>query len=251
MLTDSGLMVAAGFHSFENGTFVTGDGTDVMNDEQFAVDPGAAFAARYFLQRDYIDNVADYSGSMTAALDAARDDLMGQIASGQASGELFEQLELVDRLTDFGEQYDITIHGRREGSFGVQGLLNHSAAAAMDQDAIAAALNEVAQDRSRTDSHPMYQHILDGTFAPLLDPDGFAGPTVGSDSLVLADTYITARTLYNDGKRQNKPTSARGERSSYFSAVGSAAVSVASSSRLGSSSSQPSASWMCGAFLNT
>jgi hypothetical protein len=49
------MMRAAGWsYSRSNRTFTRDNGTvDVMNNGNEALDPGASFAARYFIQRDY------------------------------------------------------------------------------------------------------------------------------------------------------------------------------------------------------
>ena len=195
--------------TYSEGTFTTDGGTtDVVNNANRTLDPGAGFSARYFVQRDYIDNVGEYGGSMVAAIGAAQGTaetaFMRALQGGDLTPDIAAQYEAASAMGAFAQRYDATLYGERYGSFGVPGLLNAGAAAAYDGSSVSAALQEVAQDRSRTDDHPMYQHILDGTFAPLFGEDGSVGPTVGADRASGRrdgdETYITARSRYNSGE---------------------------------------------------
>uniref|UniRef100_A0A7C3IKW2 Uncharacterized protein n=1 Tax=Gracilinema caldarium TaxID=215591 RepID=A0A7C3IKW2_9SPIR len=107
---------------------------------------------------------------------------------------------MVTGLEGFAKQYDATLYGERYGSFGVPGLLNARAAAAFNERKVASALNEIYQNKTRSDNHPIYQYILNETISPLLGPDGSPTPMVGANRLSDDPIYLTTRTRYDDGK---------------------------------------------------
>ena len=172
------MMIDAGW-TYGNRTFTTdGGATDVRNNADHTLDPGVEFASRYFMQRDYIDRVGEFGGSMVAAVTAAQEgaeaDFMTALRNGTMTPEIVVSYQTAEAMQGFAEQYDAALYGQRYGSFGVPGLLNRDAAADYDQATIAEANQQIKDNWSQTDDNPLYSFIDDGTLRPVLGPSSVA-----------------------------------------------------------------------------
>jgi len=148
-----------------------GGSIDVKNDGREALEVGAEFAARYFMQRDYIDEVAEHGGSMVAAVNAAQQDAteqyMNALGSNSMTPEIDAQFRQAQSLRGFAEQYDATLYGERYGSFGVPGLLDGERNERYSQDDVAQAFGRIRDEWSLDNNNPMYELIGDGR---VIDP---------------------------------------------------------------------------------
>jgi len=199
------LMVNAGFDHLTNGTFVDKNGVDVTLNADFAIQTSGKFKASYDFQINYADKVlTKYGGNMEDAVSAYQADIQQKIELGRLSGNIDQTAmsgyEMIQGLKEFAKKYNATLYGERYGSFGFPGLVNRIAADVYDEKKVLSGLNVVAKNQLRSDNHPMYKKILDGTFTPLLGPDGSVGPTVGINRYSEDPIYITTRTRYEDGK---------------------------------------------------
>ncbi len=182
------MMIDAGW-TYENGTFTTNGGaTDVKNDADHTLDPGAAFKARYFMQRDYIDNVGAFGGSMVAAVNAAQEsaetDFMTALRNGTMTPEIAAQYEAANSMEGFAQEYDAALYGQRYGSFGAPGLLDAERNEQYSQDDVAQAFGRIRDEWSLDNNNPMYELIGDGR---VIDP------IQGRDD-------ISTFSLYEDGR---------------------------------------------------
>jgi hypothetical protein len=181
------MMIEAGW-TYSSGTFTTDGGvTDVLNNVDYTLDPGADFEARYFLQRDYVDNVGEYSGSMVAAVNAAQEDaetaFMNALRNGTMTPEIAAQYEAAGALSSFAERYDAALYGERYGSFGVPGLLDGQRNERYSQVDIAQAFGQIRDGWSLDNNNPMYELIGDGQ---VIDP-------------IAGNDRISTFSLYDDG----------------------------------------------------
>ena len=176
-------MVAAGFDHYENGTYVNSAGEDIKNDPAYAVQTGVDFRARYFLQRDYVDNVEQYGWSMGAATSAAYADAERNVnlalQMGGMTPELLAQYEVAGSLLEFGKKYDAALYGGVEQIpfAATQGLLNKDVLTAYDSVEIFAANQMVFDNWSQTNGNPLYSFIEDGTFRPVIGPSNLVNLT--------------------------------------------------------------------------
>ncbi len=165
------MMKDAGW-TYSDGTFTTEGGKiNVLNDANYILDPGANFAARYFMQRDYVDKVGEYGGSMVLAAEAAREELTLKYAAAMQTGtvtpELIEQYNMLSELDTLAIAYDTALYGTSYGSFSVPGLLNQERNERYSQADITEAFQQIRDGWSLTNDNPMYSLIGDGK---LLDP---------------------------------------------------------------------------------
>ncbi len=191
------LLVDAGFYRFEGGTFRSVDGHDVTGDTDYAVDAGPDFAARYNLQRDYVDRVADYGGRMRAVAEAALRDAttayLNALRRGTITPELVARYDAAAALSSFSDDYDTTVYGGVEGAVWRPGLLNRAAAAAYDPTAQKAANQRIRTNWSQTDANPLYDLIEKRVVSPLVGPGATVAPAVDIDD---GEIYITTRAFY-------------------------------------------------------
>ena len=175
--------------TYSEGTFTTDGGTtDVVNNANRTLDPGAGFSARYFVQRDYIDNVGEYGGSMVAAIGAAQETaetaFMRALKGGDLTPDIAAQYEMASAMGAFAQRYDATLYGERNGSFGVPGLLDAERNEQYSQDDVARAFGRIRDEWSLDNNNPMYELIGDGR---AIDP------IEGSD-------VISVFSRYRDGR---------------------------------------------------
>jgi len=206
------MIVAAGFDSFGNGTFVDENGVDVTLNSNFAIQTSGQFKAAYDFQMNYADQVfTKYGGSMVAAVSAYRNNTQQKLELGRLAGSIdpvaMDGYGMIPELNSFANQYDATLYGslatlygEQHGSFRTSGLINQRAAKAYDEKQVMSGLISVANSQVRSDNHPMYKNILDETFSPLLGPGGEVGPLVGVNRNSGDPVYITTRTRYESGE---------------------------------------------------
>jgi hypothetical protein len=191
--------------TFSEGTFTTDNGTvDTLNNGARALDPGAEFAARYFIQRDYIDRVGseygwDMSDALSAAQDTAESEFMDAMRDGTLTPEIDAQYRMTRGLTEFGDAYDAALYGESfGGSFYAPGLLDREAAAAYDPERVANANRSMRLNWSQTDDNPLYSLVTSGAISPLLGPNGESGPLITSTREGGGLAYLTTRAFYPD-----------------------------------------------------
>ena len=199
------LRIAAGFVNYNSDerTFYTKDGQNVMNNKNHAIESGVNFAARYFIQRDYIDKINEYGGSMTGAVDAAvqnaEKDFMNALRYGTMTPEIAAQYNAARSMKPFAQRYDasVLIYGSRSRiSPGIpSGLLNGITGKSYDSTTINAANRRIRNEWSKTDANPLYSLIEDGTVSPIVGHSG-ERLDVGRYRKSGKPTYITTWAFY-------------------------------------------------------
>ena len=202
-----GLMSDAGFiYDSKTKTYKDEKARNLLNNKNHIIDPGVDFAARYFIQRNYIDKVGKHHkdmvdrfyGNMYIAVDTAFNDSMMKLmeTSGPIADEVQARIVAAKSMMSFAYLYDESVGNGWDYQIQYDlGYVRETTFRSHDKNKMRNAVRQIRDEWSQTNANPLYRFVKDGFLSPIV---GYGGERldVGKSRESGKPTYITTRAFY-------------------------------------------------------